>query len=35
MRPAIFSLRFTARSPKAFDTLDVKEAKALLNELHG
>jgi len=26
-------LRFTAGSPKGFDTLDLKEAKALLDEL--
>ena len=33
MRPASFSLRSTAGSPKGFDTLDLKEAKALLDEL--
>jgi hypothetical protein len=32
MRPALFSLRSTAGSPKD-DTLDLKEAKALLDEL--
>jgi hypothetical protein len=26
-------LRFTAGSPKEFDTLDLKEARALLEEL--
>ena len=30
MRPALCSLRFT----EGFDTLDLKEAKALLDELH-
>ena len=33
MRLASFSLRSTAGSPKGFDTLDLKEAKALLDEL--
>jgi hypothetical protein len=33
MRVASSSLRFTAGSPKVFDTLNLKEAKALLNEL--
>ena len=32
MRLASFSLRSTAGSPR-FDTLDLKEAKALLDEL--
>ena len=32
-RPAIFSLRSTAGSPKGFDTLDLKDAKVLLDEL--
>jgi hypothetical protein len=33
MRPASFSLRSTVGSPKCFDTLDLKEAKVLLDEL--
>jgi hypothetical protein len=33
MRLAIFSLRSTAGSTEGFDTLDLKEAKALLDEL--
>ena len=33
MRPASLSLRSTVGLPKGFDTLDLKEAKALLEEL--
>jgi hypothetical protein len=33
MRPAIFYLRSTAGSPNASTTLDLKEAKALLDAL--
>jgi hypothetical protein len=33
VRPENFSLRSTAGSPRAFDTLDLKQAKALLVEL--
>jgi hypothetical protein len=33
-KPVIFSRRSAAGSPKAFDTLDLKEAKVLLDELH-
>jgi hypothetical protein len=31
--PAIFSLQSTTGLPKGFETLDLKEAKALLEEL--
>jgi hypothetical protein len=34
MRPAFCPLRSMARSTEGFDTLDLKEAKALLDELH-
>ena len=34
MRLTSFSLQHTAGSPKGFDTLDLKEAKALLDEPH-
>jgi hypothetical protein len=33
MRPASFSLRFYGWFTEGFDTLDLKEAKALLDDL--
>jgi hypothetical protein len=33
IRPASFSLRSTAGLQKGFDTLDLKQAKVLLDEL--